>query len=227
MRKLLLAGLTAALVAAPVAANAVLVIGTAPAVSFMQAQTDGGQDARAGYEGGCTLNAVGTGGVWTAVATIAVVSTFDGVPDPLLPVDSATCDITVDNQPPIPVPMPVFVSQRGTAVGAGEVQFVASDDSTVVLCANVTIGGVAIPQECEAVEITQVPPQEVLDAFDDVIQRINDTVIAPLDPTLCQVFALLGQLPPVLHPTILYIDPGQGDIYVLGSWFWDCPPYGF
>lgn len=93
-------------------------------------------------------------------------------------------------------------------------------EEPVVLCTRVEIDGAgtfyrdadndvwsASPDvACERGRTIQIPPDEVLDVVDPVLDAVNEAIIEHVDPVLC---AELG-----------------GDFYVIGFWVWDCPPYG-
>jgi hypothetical protein len=69
------------------------------------------------------------------------------------------------------------------------------------------------------------PPPSLIDALNTVFEVVNEG-IAPVDPTVCaQLVALAPTVNGLGHPELASIDPATGDTGVLGSPFWDCPPY--
>jgi hypothetical protein len=120
----------------------------------------------------------------------------------------------------------VLTAPDGTGVtaNAGRFEFSASDTDTTTMCTHATINGVATTH-CGDGEVTQIPPQAVLDAINTVIDLLNDAVFSQLDPTVCAALVALKPMVDALgHPEIIAID-GSGDTYLLDDLFWDCPPY--
>lgn len=60
------------------------------------------------------------------------------------------------------------------------------------------------------------------------IDLLNELIFEPLDEHLCPLLILLAQTAPVgtgpADP--LWLDPEDGDVYLLGTREWDCPEYG-
>ena len=101
-------------------------------------------------------------------------------------------------------------SGTNVATTAGRVQFAATETDDVRLCAEVTAHGTTTTT-CDPSTNTQVPPQEVIDL-------INSFLIL-VDPTICDALkAVKGTYGPIL------IDD-QGDVYINGVLWYDCPPY--
>jgi hypothetical protein len=67
------------------------------------------------------------------------------------------------------------------------------------------------------------PPPPDFNIVDYILELANELVFIPIvDPVLCPV---LAALPVTREPNdVLYITV-EGDTYVAGSLFWDCPPY--
>ena len=116
----------------------------------------------------------------------------------------------------------------GTTVAAtaGQVTFTATDQDDVDLCAEWT-DGTTSGESCSDTTVTQIPPQAVIDLLISVFDAI-DAILIPIeqtvvDPAVCPVLATLGNTVPDV-PGVLEIN-GQGDVFLLGDPFWDCPPY--
>lgn len=101
-------------------------------------------------------------------------------------------------------------SGTGVATSAGRVQFAATDTDNVQLCAEVTAHG-ETTTNCGDSTNTQIPPQEVIDLINSILVLV--------DPTICQALAAVaGNYGPIV------ID-GEGDVYLNGVLWYDCPPY--
>lgn len=70
-------------------------------------------------------------------------------------------------------------------------------------------------------EVPHDPLMLVLDTVDGLIRDCEGGDCVDTEEKLC---AALAALAPGLPPYVT-ID-GQGDVYLTGEWFWDCPPYG-
>jgi hypothetical protein len=104
------------------------------------------------------------------------------------------------------------------SVTAGQVTYTASDADTVTLCAVWT--GSESGEACGPTTTQQIPPQEVIDLIDGLLQAISDASGA-VDFVLCPI--LQGLTPGI--PGVVDID-AAGDVTIAGIPFWDCPPYG-
>ena len=117
----------------------------------------------------------------------------------------------------------------GTGVTAGRLTYSAGDTDVVTFHAEYCTSHGCTTHDYETVR-QEIPPQEVWDLLFalaetldaalapvfDAITNIEKTVI---DPAVCPVLAgLAGTYGPV---TI----NAQGDIFIDGEAFWDCPPY--
>ena len=163
------------------------------------------------YEGGCGFDSVtdpsgqvAQPDVFTGVMYAAVVATNPPGADV-----HVRCEIRVNNL----VKDSFEASGPGVAVGADEAQFLATDADVVTMCDVVTIGG-HTSTVCGQADRFQIPPQEVIDLIDMLFIDI-------IDPAICPVLA--GLAPGV--PGVVDINT-QGDVFVLGDGFFDCPPYG-
>ena len=119
------------------------------------------------------------------------------------------------------------VSGTGVIVAAGPFTYTAGRDQRIRMCMHIAVAGVPQPDICfEMRDPDPIPPDEVVELIDDVIGLAN-TVVVLFDPALCS--ALRAAAPTVNglnRPTVLRINPTYGDVYLLDSLFWDCPPYG-
>ena len=235
MKTLILAGLAAGLLTAstPVA-HADPVVPTPP-----------------DFIGGCAFDTVNqqmaTGQSWIGEASVVIVAT-SGVadaggtpvkaPDPTATISGVSCQFYINGVlqgTVLTAPNAQFVTAN-----AGRFEFSATDTDTTTMCTNATItnaSGSATYHRCGDGEVTQIPPQAVIDLINSFIE--------PIDPLICDVITLLGPTINGLgHPELLYVDMGgpkppavdpfgddndldngDGDLFVLGSLFWDCPPY--
>jgi hypothetical protein len=175
------------------------------------------------YRGGCGFHTISDGSdspgtTWRGEADAVVVATFD---EPRTPARTApvtvACELYVDG---MYVATPVVASGTGFAAGyAVPFEFTADPDSIVTLCDVVTVGG-ETHVDCG---FSGGPPDPLLPPF--VVDFLNATfafVSAVTDDTVCAEFAAQDGGPVDQPP--LDIRP-EGDLYVGGEWFWDCPPY--
>ncbi len=124
---------------------------------------------------------------------------------------------------------PTGTGSNGAAVTSGRVTFAATDTDSVQLCAEYTSPH-ASDNVCFESTSTQIPPQEVIDLLISLFETI-DATLAPvwstltdiektyIDPTLCDV---LDGIPGTYGPVTINT---QGDVFIDGEPFWDCPPY--
>ena len=119
------------------------------------------------------------------------------------------CFITV-NGTPAPGAS-ISGSGTGVAVAAGPVSFEAADGADVELCTEVN-GNLT---GCADSTNTQLPPQEVLDALNEVLVL--------LDPMLCIPMMALNPVTLALGLDIVF--DAEGDLFVNGDMIWDCPVY--
>ena len=107
----------------------------------------------------------------------------------------------------------------GTAVagGATTFSFEADPDEVFTFCETVTVAGEA-HQHCD--DVTTIPPL-VPEPLEDALDEIDDHVPGEgfCDSVAAQSGGPLDQVP-------AFDIRSDGDIYVLGAWVWDCPPYG-
>ena len=112
----------------------------------------------------------------------------------------------------------VYQFTFGEASGLGhagtveQVEFEADDNDVITICDVVTVGGEAHTR-CGNARTTNHVPQPV----DDLV----DAALVFADTATCIV---LKELAPFVPPGVVEITP-EGDVYVAGELFWDCPPY--
>jgi hypothetical protein len=200
-----------------------LLVATAPV-----ARADHGQ-----YVGGCSFLALndttpdgslGGQNQWTGeIDTVVVATDWNGIP--MLASVDVECELLVNG-----VSQGVVLSASGTTVAAsaGPFSYTAQEGDVVTLCDHVRVDWHTTTQCHDAVN-TPLIPQPVVDVLDllldttgQVVDLVNEISIQAIDPILCPVLAALA--PGV--PGIVDIDGDDGDVYVLGAIFWDCPPYG-
>jgi hypothetical protein len=92
--------------------------------------------------------------------------------------------------------------------GAGVVHFAVDPVDYLEICTEVDFTSNATPTTVECQGPTPLPYPGPIDWWSIV------------DPLVCPVFAQLPALPPAVHTT------PEGDVYVSGELWWDCPPYG-
>lgn len=119
------------------------------------------------------------------------------------------CELTVDG-----VVVGATPTEHVTVAGAGHAQVVynAHVDSYVRVCTVVENWSEGSPdiRDCPEPQHFQIPPQEVLDPLNAI-----------LDGTVCPAIASLA---PGM-PGVVDVTP-QGDVFVAGDKIWDCPPFG-
>lgn len=100
-----------------------------------------------------------------------------------------------------------------TVTALGTVSFVAQPTDLVQLCTEIVYWNGSPPWlSCPVATRIDVPPP----VFWDLAQFAKQTA----DPTLCFVLAIVRGIPGIVET-----DP-SGDVFVLGSRYYDCPPYG-
>ncbi|HVF05342.1 MAG TPA: hypothetical protein VNA20_10905 [Frankiaceae bacterium] len=107
-------------------------------------------------------------------------------------------------------------SGTGVVVVAGTVQYAASATDRLTFCTVVDYAD-ATPTATACVAPSQIPPDE---PHVDPPVTPDELFVRYVDPLLCPVLAMLT-LPPGFPVQV----NNQGDVYVLGEPYWDCPPY--
>lgn len=92
--------------------------------------------------------------------------------------------------------------------GAAQTAFLATDSDITTVCTTVWFHGGGTVQDCAYTSDVTFPPYEVTD------------LLGFVDPTMCPILAALA--PGV--PGVVDIE-ADGDTYVAGGPFWNCPPY--
>lgn len=104
------------------------------------------------------------------------------------------------------------------AATSGQVTYTATDTQDVDLCADYTAGSES-GTICVETTTTQIPPQPVIDAINQVFDIIAEAT-AGLDPILCGVIRdldLPDQINPFYPITGLWIDPDDCDIWLIND----------
>lgn len=166
------------------------------------------------YEGGCFLVATNAPGgdhgdstTWQGVAGLVVVATdAAGVPSPTTWI-SAECHVYRDG-----VYQSTWLSASGVGAAAtlSETVFQSHPNSVVTICQVVTVGG-EVHTGCGDATTTPIVPEPV--------QEVVEISYEAAEAIVCVMLRQLPSLPP-----FVVITP-EGDTYVLGEFFWDCPPY--
>jgi hypothetical protein len=204
LKKLLLAGLAAGMLAT--------------AAPMAQANHNGN------FTGGCGFDTVNqetaTGQSWVGEASVVIVATTPGTPpapntpNPTASITNVSCEFFINGVSQ----GTILTAPNGTGVtaNAGRFEFSASETDTTTVCTHATINGTPYTH-CADGEVTQIPPQAVIDAINAVFQIIADAT-AGLDPLLCSVIWLVAPTVNSLEATTgLYIDvqaSGDCDIYL-------------
>ena len=201
MRKILLPGIVAALVA-----------------------TAGPTSAHPSYhyEGGCGFATLSDRSDnpdtnWRGEAHVVAVATdaVTGLYAPLTPI-SVECHVYKEG-----VFQGVILTASGVGFATGVTQYTyqASRDDVITLCDVVTVGGEA-HTDCRDTTTSPILPEPVQETIDVVIDQIIRVLIWA-DPWICPV---IGSLSGIWVPGVLDVTP-EGDVYVAGEYLWDCPPY--
>lgn len=127
---------------------------------------------------------------------------------------SIRCRLTVDGVTQAATPV-----GTGTAVAAtqGNVSFAAGETSVVRICADY---GSAHGSGTVCVTISTFRVPEAFELLSTVFQTFGSVFTDVLDPTLCPVFEDVRSG----DQSVVYVD-NQGDVYVFGELYYDCPPY--
>ena len=150
----------------------------------------------------------------TAVATDAA-----GTPDPTASI-SVQCELRINGATPGTIVYSCSTPGTGfVACADGQFTFNADPDDVVSMCDIVTVNG-EVHKDCGTSTTTPIVPEPVQQILDETVwpqleeadQLICDTIFKPLDDSA------------VDDGTIIDIHD-DGDVYINGDWFWDCPVY--
>ena len=170
------------------------------------------------YVGGCGFSTIGDGTDnpqthWDGEIHVVAFAedAHAGTPAPVrIDID---CELRINGATPGTV---VFsASGTGVAANVGQFSFNADPDDIVTMCDNVTVGG-EFHKVCGDATTTSLVDEPPPDPWDAVARFI--------DQATCPSLASMSG-GPTDQPPAFDIRP-DGDIYVDGVWFWDCPPYG-
>ena len=160
-------------------------------------------------DGGCGFTTVGGG-----IETSPTGTTYRGVVNlfyetEMGQVATISCELFIDAASQGIVLGPT--TGTGFVVDAGPLEFHLEEGEKVRICAHFSLDGVPQPDNCGDAEECEV----------------LDCVAGIIDPPLCAVLVTVAPTVNALvdDPSLLYIEPTFGDVYVLGELFWDCPPY--
>ena len=112
----------------------------------------------------------------------------------------------------------------GVSATAGRLTYFAGETDVVTFHAEVCTSHGCFVHDYETVR-QQIPPQEVIDLLISVIDTIDAILIGiekdVIDPIVCPILiGLEGDYAPL--PIVIN---DQGDVFIAGEAFWDCPPY--
>ena len=170
------------------------------------------------YIGGCgfaTLRDDSTASpTWRGEADVYVVATDAEFAPAAVPI-SVDCVIYVNGANPRTI---LSASGVGVAAAARTWSYEAEDTDVVTVCEVVTVGTDPATWDCGADPDPWFPPEPVVEVIEYVIDTFNETFP---EQEVCDLLAATG--PGV--PGVVDVTP-EGDVYVNGEFFWDCPPYG-
>ncbi len=128
------------------------------------------------------------------------------------------CDVRVNGVTQVSV----AGSGLGAVVFASPVEFAAEITDVVELCTVVdyTTDPTPTTDRCQGATTTEFPPQGTIDLINFVLDAAT-WAVRSADLPIC---AALRALAPGSDP--VFITP-EGDVYLFGEWFWDCPPYEY
>jgi hypothetical protein len=121
------------------------------------------------------------------------------------------------------------VEVQAPGAGAERISFAANDTDAVNICWEVTTSH-GTETGCAESTHTQIPPQAVIDlliliaetvdgALVPVFDLLTDIEKTYIDPNVCPALAAAaGTYGPITINS-------QGDVFIDGEPFWDCPPY--
>lgn len=110
----------------------------------------------------------------------------------------------------------------GVAVTAGEIRYESRSTDTVEACTVYTTGH-GTETSCQRSMTLTIPPCQAIGDCDVVailFATVSDTMVEEVDPKVCPMLAAHRPSAPPYVET-----DWDGDVYVLGELFWDCPPY--
>lgn len=108
------------------------------------------------------------------------------------------------------------------AVTAGEIRYESTLSDEVEACAVHTTGH-GTGTSCRPATSTTIPPCQALGSCDVVtiaLETLRDVEVEEIDPRVCPMLAAHRPGAPPYVGT-----DAEGDVYVLGALWWDCPPY--
>ena len=134
---------------------------------------------------------------------------------------TVTCEIRLNDV----VAATASGSGSGVVVVAGQVSYTSTDFDDVDICTIVDFTSDDTPTTttCFDIPVTQVPPHPPHNTIELVLELLGpylDLVFGYVDPAVCAAFQ---DQAPGAPPTVVIDD--EGDVYLDGSLFWDCPPY--
>jgi hypothetical protein len=167
------------------------------------ASADGGS----AHYGQCELNVYTDGSGGTLDANVLLYSTVPGDN----PVSAEIgCTLAINSNV-------IFSTTNGGSVlvtQSSEVFFDVTPDDVLTICTIVDYTSNGDPTD------TSCYDTYIDDIRNILIDYLNEHVFSRLDPTLCLA---LKALHPGLPPEVVVTE--EGDVYVLGEFVWDCPPY--
>ena len=175
------------------------------------------------YVGGCGFATLSDGGesaetTWTGQLHAVVVATDGaGTPSPATPI-TIDCVVYVNHADPVTV---LSASGTGVAANATPWSYQAAPEDIVTVCDVVAVGGER-HEDCADATTTPLLPQEVVDLLTQVFETLDwiGWLLWDPEPGPCNEMAVAA--PGV--PGVVDVTP-EGDVYIVGEFFWDCPPY--
>ena len=188
------------------------------------------------YVGGCGFVTLSDGTEssqtkWDGEFHAAVIATThpNNVPDPTVEI-TIECELRVNGASRGIIP---GGSATGTGVAGtgGQFSFHAHPDDIVTMCDLVTVNG-EFHKDCGDATTTPIVPEQVQDLLDEHVWPTVDPTIGEIDETLVELDAtictsiILALNNTAVDDGVIIDIRSDGDIYILGEWFWDCPQYG-
>jgi hypothetical protein len=187
------------------------------------------QAEHTGYRGGCAFTTIndttpdgqlGGQNTWNGEVDVLVIATDAADTPAALPI-SAECELFING---VSQGIVATATQPGVgfAVGGGTIQFTAETTDVVTLCDNVVVDGEP-HVGCGDAVFTPIVPQPVIDLLDQLFALLTELEILLVDPIVCPIHLLMFQVGFGV-PGVFDVNE-QGDVFLFGDPFWDCPPY--
>ena len=172
------------------------------------------------YEGECGFFTVSDGTdspqtKWDGeIHAVAVATDAAGAPAPTASI-TVDCELRINGATPGTIVFSCSTPGIGFVSCAGQFSFNADPEDVVTMCDIVTVGG-NVHKDCGDTPPPHPIPEVLLDVIDEAVRIFDEAACAAIRDQ---------DGGPADQPPTFDIRT-DGDIYVNGEWFWDCPPYG-